>query len=193
MKRVVVAFAAVAFAVAAVGLSAARDDDYCDVVHPRTETGGESVSYEYAFWPPGRTCVYAYPDGHTDTVELGDSGEFVAMLVGATVLLARRSPTTWAAAVMFGLGGLGGLEFAWQGANIVGFIYGVPLALLVTRSLKASLIVAAAFFVGAFLSLLITSGVGWAVGLGLAALADWRLRPRQDFAIRDLVRSPAKF
>jgi hypothetical protein len=193
MNRLALVLAAVLFTVAAAGLSAARDDDYCDSVHPLSETGGGSTSSEYALWPPGRNCVYGYPDGHTETVVVGDAGGFLAMLVGGAVLLARRSRTTWAAAVMFGLGGLGGLEFAWQGANSVAFAFGVPLALLVSRSLKAALIVASAFFVGTFLSLLITSGVGWGVGLVLAALADWRLRPRQDFALRDLVRTPAEF
>ena len=144
---------AVLVALAAAGLPSMVGEDECATA--RSLDDGMSWSWGFSWWPPSGTCEYS--DG--STFEAGSVGGFLLVLAGGALLLVRRNAETLATAIVFGVSGL----TAWMLGLPLGFLPAVVIALLVTRSWRATVVAAGVFVVRRVLVVL-RRGLGLAVG-----------------------------
>jgi hypothetical protein len=155
---------AVLLVIGAAGLSSLQDDDWCGSHYPAGFGEGSGAGTAIALWPLGVECRYTAPDGSTATVKSGEPvGFFGALIIGGVVWWWREQfRAAWATTLVFAVAGVGALVAGWLPALIAGFLIGVPLAIVATRSALRGLIAGAALAVAAVLSLL---------GAGLLAFA----------------------
>lgn len=153
---------AVLVALAAAGLPSMVGEDECATARSLEE--GTSWSWDVSWWPPGGTCEYS--DG--TTFEAGTVGGFLLVLAGGALLLVRRNAETLATAIVFGLSGV----TAWLVGVPLGFVPAVVIALLVTRSWRATVVAAGAFVLAAFLWFFVGDWAWpWAAAMAVVGVA----------------------
>ncbi len=155
---------AVLVALAAAGLPSMVGDDECATA--RSLEDGMAWSWGLSWWPPGGTCEYS--DG--TTFAAGTVSGFLIVLAGGALLLVRRNAETLATAIVFGLSGL----TAWMLGLPLGFLPAVLIALLVTRSWRATGVAAGAFLFAACLWFVGDWAWSWAAAMALVGVAALR-------------------
>jgi hypothetical protein len=143
-RAVSLGFLACVLVLGAAGLSSLEDDDFCD--EQRYAVERSSWTSELALWPPGWRCVFSLRGGRETTVEAGSVGSFLAVLAGELLIAAwvlRRwprvtQPLRVVAVTMlaFSVAGGGGLVGGFVSAMLVGWIVGLPLAVVGDRELR---------------------------------------------------------
>ena len=141
---------AVLVALAAAGLPSMVGESECATA--RSLEDGASWSWGVSWWPPGGACEYS--DG--STFKAGSVGGFLLVLAGGALLLVRRNAVTLATAIVFGVSGL----TAWIVGLPLGFLPAVVIALLVTRSWRATVVGADRVCRGRFSWFLVGDGRG---------------------------------
>ena len=172
--------------VAAAGLSAPVESDYCGAhAHATISVNGTrlvrrepAVSRELALWPPGQRCVYAYADGRLTIRSIGSVAAFVMLLAAGLVAVVRRNRFSWATLLMLAVAGAGCLV---RGIDTV--IAAVPIGIAVTfaltRSASATTTAAGVLVFGCLINFAGGSALGWAALLLLVPFADlWPQRRR---------------
>ena len=156
---------AVLVVLAAAGLPSMVGDDECATA--RSLDDGMAWSLGRSWWPPGGTCEYS--DG--TTFAAGTVSGFLMVLAGGAVLLVRRNAEMFATAIVFGLSGL----TAWMLGLPLGFLPAVLIALLVTRSWRATGVAAGAFLLAACLWFFFGDWA-WPWAVAMAAVGAGALR-----------------